>query len=630
MSPPAYALIYRPESANGDSVEILTGTVEHLEKLADLSRCYRPRASTIGGHDVLAIIPYRQITERGFECVDDKEPLIALTIDAATTLSKREVLEQIPDTGITISGEHYDIDDDAYAETALKIIKDEIGMGAGSNFVLKRSFLASIDDFSHRKALTLFRRLLQQEIGAYWIFIIHTGDRVFVGATPERHVSMEQNVATMNPISGTYRYPASGPSVEGVLDFLSDSKETEELYMVVDEELKMMGNVCTLGGTIEGPYLKAMTRLAHTEYLIKGETQSEPWEILRETLFAPTITGSPLENACRVIKKYEPEGRAYYSGIVALLGRERSGQHYVDSSILIRTADINKYGTIRISTGSTLVRNSNPTSEAAETRAKASGLLSALGVLDTTAGTLNSKPGEPSPENRYKDLVTHPRISAALNKRNDHISSFWQASAKDRARPQKELEGLRVLVLDAEDTFTSMICHQLSALSLSVTVANANKPIDYNGYDIFVLGPGPGDPCDQKDARINSLHNAVKTLLEQRRPFLAVCLSHQVLCSHLGLELMRKETPNQGTQKEIDLFGVAEKVGFYNTFAAMTNCSELQYSKGITIEVSHDIQSGEVHALRGPLFSSFQFHPESVLTQHGAKILGTAICDLLK
>lgn len=81
---------------------------------------------------------------------------------------------------------------------------------------------------------------------------------------------------------------------------------------------------------------------------------------------------------------------------------------------------------------------------------------------------------------------------------------------------------------------------------------------------------------------------------------------------------------------EIDLFGSPEKVGFYNTFTAMTDRSKLQYVEGMTIEVSHDARSGEVHALRGPLFASFQFHPESVLTQHGAKILGTAICDLLK
>jgi len=431
----------------------------------------------------------------------------------------------------------------------------------------------------------------------------------------------------MNPISGTYRYPASGPSVEGILGFLGDHKETEELYMVVDEELKMMGKICGKGGSLQGPYLKTMTRLAHTEYLITGETQSQPWDILRETLFAPTITGSPLENACRVIKKYEPEGRAYYSGVIALLGRDEYGAHRLDSSILIRTADINKYGTIRISTGSTLVRNSCPASEAAETRAKASGLLSALGILDPETGTATS--GRALSEQDYKNLAAHPSIKVALQSRNDNISNFWQSPTEERGQPQEELKGLRVLVLDAEDTFTTMICHQLSAFSLSVDVANAKHPIPYDNYDIFVLGPGPGDPNNLEDARVYSLHNAVKTLIKQKRPFLAVCLSHQILCTQLGLQVQRKDMPNQGTQKEIDLFGQPERVGFYNTFAAMMNDSTLRYD-GVTLEVSRDPHSGEVHALRGPLFASFQFHPESILTQNGAQLLGTVIGNLLK
>ncbi|MBE1114207.1 hypothetical protein IH744_27405, partial [Escherichia coli] len=50
-----------------------------------------------------------------------------------------------------------------------------------------------------------------------------------------------------------------------------------------------------------------------------------------------------------------------------------------------------------------------------------------------------------------------------------------------------------------------------------------------------------------------------------RRPFLAVCLSHQVLSLCLGLDLQRRQEPNQGVQKQIDLFGAAERVGFYNT-----------------------------------------------------------------
>src|SRR5690606_26981262 len=121
----------------------------------------------------------------------------------------------------------------------------------------------------------------------------------------------------------------------GITGFLADRKEAEELYMVLDEELKMMARVCDAGGRVRGPYLKEMARLAHTEYFIEGRGARDPREILKETMFAPTVTGSPLENACRVIARYEPEGRGYYSGVVALVGRDTAGRRTLDSAILI-------------------------------------------------------------------------------------------------------------------------------------------------------------------------------------------------------------------------------------------------------------------------------------------------------
>lgn len=90
-----------------------------------------------------------------------------------------------------------------------------------------------------------------------------------------------------------------------MIEFLGDRKETDELFMVVDEELKMMSRVCTETRVV-GPYLKEMSRLAHTEYVIEGRTTADVRDILRETLFAPTVTGSPLESASRVIADYEP------------------------------------------------------------------------------------------------------------------------------------------------------------------------------------------------------------------------------------------------------------------------------------------------------------------------------------
>src|SRR5262249_13182779 len=149
--------------------------------------------------------------------------------------------------------------------------------------------------------------------------------------SPERHVSLDHGVAVMNPISGTYRYPADGPELTGVLRFLADPKEANELYMVLDEELKMMGRVCDRGARVLGPYLKPMARVAHTGYLIEGRRTRDVREILRDTMFAPTVTGGPLESACRAIARYEPAGRGYYAGVVALIGRDASGQRALDS-----------------------------------------------------------------------------------------------------------------------------------------------------------------------------------------------------------------------------------------------------------------------------------------------------------
>ncbi|MFD6735851.1 chorismate-binding protein, partial [Micromonospora aurantiaca] len=196
-----------------------------------------------------------------------------------------------------LSDGQFDVDDDEYAGIVRKVITEEIGTGEGANFVIKRAFVADIADYGMDSALAFFRRLLEREHGAYWTFIVHTGERTFVGATPERHVSLRAGKAVMNPISGTYRYPPSGPELSEVMDFLADRKETDELYMVVDEELKMMARICDPAPRVVGPYLKEMARLAHTEYFIEGHSTRDPRTILRETLFAPTVTGSPLQSA---------------------------------------------------------------------------------------------------------------------------------------------------------------------------------------------------------------------------------------------------------------------------------------------------------------------------------------------
>jgi phenazine biosynthesis protein phzE len=144
-----------------------------------------------------------------------------------------------------------------------------------------------------------------------------------------------------------------------------------------------------------------------------------------------------------------------------------------------------------------------------------------------------------------------------------------------------------------------------------------------------IMGPGPGDPRDTDDPKIAHLRSAIRSLLAQRRPFLAVCLSHQVLSIELGFRLIRRDVPNQGVQREIDLFGTSERVGFYNTFAAWSDADKAECDGGAVVEVSRDQCTGEVHALRGSGFASMQFHAESLLTEDGVRIVRRLLTEIL-
>jgi len=607
--PPPFALLCRE---GRDEVELLTGEIVDVDRLADIPL---PAGAQTGAeqHDVLALVPFRQLSEVGAECHDDGTPLRCLLIRERTVLSLADALAQLPDVPVRTVADGFDVDDEAYAAIVKRVITDEIGRGEGANFVIRRDFRATLAGYDPATALTLFRRLLARESGAYWTFVVHTGDQTLVGATPERHVSASGGTVVMNPISGTYRYPPAGPDVADALRFLADVKEVEELYMVVDEELKMMSAVCDRGGRVHGPYLKEMGHLAHTEYVLEGQSALDVRDVLRATMFAATVTGSPVPNACRVIRRYEPTGRGYYAGVLALLGRDAAGAQTLDAPILIRTLYIGPDGAVRLPVGATLVRHSTPANEVAETYAKAGGVLAALGLIP--AGDTRTAAG---------GLGDDPRVAAALTSRNASLAGFWVDPQRHESFRDPALAGRRALVVDAEDGWTAMLAHLLRTLGLSVDRRPWATVRGTAGYDLVVAGPGPGDPRDLGVPKMAALRAVVTGALDADQPLLAVCLGHQVLCGVLGLPLIAKETPLQGTQRQIDLFGRAERVGFYNTFSA--------HSPGSPppgIDLALDAASREVHAVRGNGFAGVQFHAESVLTTNGIEILRGLLLDLL-
>ncbi len=567
-------------------------------------------------------MPFRQVTERGYEAHDDGAPLTVVHIDLEQEVPFDDLLAALPDEPVEFADRGgFETSDGDYAAVVERIIADEIGNGQGANLVVGRQYRARLRDWGSAKALTVLRRLLERERGAYWTYCFFTGERYLVGASPERHVSVTGGDVRMNPISGTFRLPAAGSDVspaelkQQLLDFLADEKEIYELFMVVDEELKMMCDVCNEGGQVLGPFLKPMTHLVHTEYLLAGRTSRDVRDVLRDTMYAATVTGSPVENACRLIKKYETEGRGYYGAALALLGRDSDGRPTADSPIVIRTADVSVDGDLKVTAGATLVRDSVPAYEVAETHAKAGGILTAFGLVpaaDAGAG--------------IADLTRDEDVLIALNSRNRRLSKFWLTD-QGGSPPAPELKGKSVAILDGEDDFVNMLRHVLWVMGMDSTVVQHEDftPNAFEGHDLVIVGPGPGDPRDVTNPKIAAFDAAVDTLLTSGMPFLAVCLGHQVLCRRLGLDLAYKDIVFQGTQSRVDLDGREENVGFYNTFVGRTAGP---LPDGVT--VAEDPVTKDVHQVSGPNFRGIQFHAESILTEHGYDLIHDLVLDLLR
>jgi phenazine biosynthesis protein phzE len=426
-----------------------------------------------------------------------------------------------------------------------------------------------------------------------------------VGASPEQHLSVVptgeggRSRVLMNPIAGTYRHPASGAVVEDLMDFPHNTKEREELFMVVDEELKMMSRICSAEVRVRGPFLKQMAHLTHTEYLLEGTSDGNPLEALRLSMFAPTLTGSPMKNACAVIARHELTGRGYYAGVLALFEVHSTGAHSLDAPILIRTAYLNGDGDIHVPVGATLVRHSDPMAEVAETHAKTRGILRAIEGKGDSA------------QHPPLRLGSIPGMDGALKSRNEGLSPFWLNSVGAKGLGPK-LSG-NVLVIDAEDDFSAMLAQQLRELGMSVALQAWSEP-QIAECDLLVAGPGHGDPSDLGDPRIARMHEVIRQRRASGAGLLAVCLSHQILSAQLGLHLERLDSPRQGLVLTANVLGTQCRLGHYNSFTAV-----MDTGGGLSgdVAVYTEPDSRAVSSLSGPGFASIQGHAESVLSTDG-------------
>jgi 2-amino-4-deoxychorismate synthase len=610
----AFCLIQKQDN---EDILFLSGEPCRYDKIKNIPRRH---GSTDNRrvYDTISVIPFCQIREKGYCAWDNDEKILTIRIDTQDKVLAEDLIAAIPEERPVMQEDiHYDTTEQHYAEIIRDVIHNEIGNGEGANFVIPRNAGGIIDNFSLGQALTIFKSLVLNDYGTYWKFLFYDKSVCFIGSTPERHLSVEGGRVKMNPISGTFRKENTSSHrsrfKKDLLGFITDRKEINELFMVVDEELKMMARMCAQGGSVVGPLLKEMSRLIHSEYLLSGTSDKDIFDLFIDSMFAATVVGSPAENACRIIKKYSQSSRGYYGSAMMLVGRDEQGRDFLDSPITIRTAEIAMDGTLHLSIGATLVKDSVPEEEVQETKAKAAAILASIRGDHPPAG-----------EPLLPKILNDDEIAETLAERNRYLSSFWFFQQDHPAPTHKHGKGLSITLIDNEDDFIHMLSHIFTALGIKCTVANyRNYSVEKDRGDITLVGPGPGNPNDAGSEKIRKNLAITTRLLTEKRKSLFICLGHQILCRTLGFDVQRKVTPLQGSQVRINLFGVEEMVGFYNTFAPRVSSIQGDF------EIATIPELNEVIAIRGGNFAGFQFHPESILTRNGVRILKDTVDHLL-
>ncbi|MBU2213540.1 chorismate-binding protein [Patescibacteria group bacterium] len=599
-----------------EDAHVFSGPVDDYERLEDIPR-KKFLSSPYSGvrYETLEMIPYEQIRERGLEARQSGAKIRCMQIRQQTRIATQDLLCALPDAPITLEERmKCSQTEEEYAETVRRMIKEQIGEGNVCNVVICLKAQGKIANMSPHTALSIFRRLLRYEFSAYMTYFFFDGKQYFIGASPERHLTVDHGTVTMNPISGTYRKVLSTIDPEEFEKFLRNPKEINELFMCLDEELKQMAQMCEEGGTIEGPFLREMSKLVHTEYLLIGHSQKDCMDLLRASMHAPTVTGSPQQSACRAIAETEREPRGYYAGELFLHGHcHDCGEEVLDSAIAIRSMTILPNGCVIVRAGASLVRDSVPNQEYKECMAKASGALQ--GIIE---------PPDEVPQPQLP-LIMNERLQRILTGRNRNINRFLVEDQEGRDLTVPELSGKTITIVNYEDDFSYTLKHMMAAMSAHARVVSFEEfDLSKDTSDLIVVGPGPESPLDEGNGKMQHLEKLTAGLRASGRPFLSVCLGHQKLCQQLGFTVKKKEFPTQGTQQTIDFFGREERVGFYNTFVAINDavCED--------VEVCSDSSTGEIHALRGAHFSSFQFHPESIFSRNGFRILAEELKRLVR
>jgi len=211
-----------------------------------------------------------------------------------------------------------------------------------------------------------------------YMFYLTFGDFHLVGSSPEILVTCIGRHVRTRPLAGTRRRgktPEEDKRLEAEL--LSDEKERAEHIMLVDLGRNDIGRVCKIG-SVRVTELMQVERYSHVMHIystVEGELDERytPYDLLRASFPAGTVSGAPKVRAMEIIEELEPTRRGPYAGAVGYF----SFSGNMDTAITIRTI-IMKGEDAYVQAGAGIVADSIPQREYEETMNKAMALIAAI------------------------------------------------------------------------------------------------------------------------------------------------------------------------------------------------------------------------------------------------------------
>ena len=182
---------------------------------------------------------------------------------------------------------------------------------------------------------------------------------------------------------------------------------------------------------------------------------------------------------------------------------------------------------------------------------------------------------------------------------------------------------MKILLIDNYDSFTFNLYHYLSSLKNNVEVIRNDKisakEIIKNKYNKIIISPGPGNPN-----QAGNCLNIVKTL-HKEIPFLGVCLGHQIIGQAFGSKIIQARKMMHGKTSIIQSKRTGILKNLPKNFEATRYHSLIIDKKSLSkdLEITAETKDGLIMGVMHKKYNvhGVQFHPESIKTRIGIKIL---------